>query len=105
MITSFPPEIERKADSVMQKYMIDLYVVSFSLMIRASRCYDVVSRTWQSKRVLHSKDVIYSWAVGDDEVIDFIPVVKLVKVARFVAEDESVLQANMLIEKKGTSSE
>ena len=48
-----------------------------------------VDRTWQNRRVLYSKDMVYFSAVGGDVVIDVIPIIEIVEVAEVFDDDEN----------------
>ena len=64
-----------------------------------------VSRTWQIKRVIYSKDMIFFCAVDDEEVVDVIPIEEIVLVAKCEENVETSLQADLRIERKDLTTE
>jgi hypothetical protein len=57
-------------------------------------CIFSVCRTWQERRVLYSKDIVYFAPVEGDTVIDMIPIVEILAVSEENEEDESMKYAS-----------
>ena len=107
LLTTFPPENERKADIIMQKYMIDGYASKLSITMLALSPiseYILIFRSWQSRRFIYTKEAVYFSAIDEEVVIDVIPIVEIVEVNKVSDGEENTNSSSELqIEKKTMS--
>jgi hypothetical protein len=60
----------------------------------------LLDSTWQSRRILYSKDMVYFSAVGGDVVIDVIPIIEIAEVADVTNDENRQYAAEFRREKK-----
>jgi hypothetical protein len=61
-------------------------------------------RTWQSRRVIYSKETLFFSPIGDDVVVDVVPIVEIVEINKVIENENRNLnggsQTDLIVEKK-----